>query len=80
MEWCQNYFAKISLKAYIGGTGIPYHSLLPDMYQISDTLLSQHFNAILSAKPIWPEMTTDTLHAKNLPTPCLCLFMKKTRV
>ena len=37
MEWCWNYFAKLSLKAYIG---VPCHPLLPDMYQISDTLRS----------------------------------------
>ena len=40
MEWCQNYFAKMSLKAYIGGIGVLYHPWLPDMCQISDTLLS----------------------------------------
>jgi len=68
MEWCQNYIANMSLKAYIGGIGVPYHPLLPDMYQISDTLRSQHFNAILSAKPIWSDMTTDTFYVKNLPT------------
>jgi len=34
MEWCQNYFTKMYLKAYIG---VPYHPWLPDMYQISDT-------------------------------------------
>jgi len=38
IEWCQNYFAKITLKVYKGGKGITYHPLLPDMYQISDTL------------------------------------------
>jgi len=65
MEWCQNYFAKMSLKACIG---VPYHPCLPDMYQISDALLSQHFDAILSAKPIWPDMTTDALYVKNFPT------------
>jgi len=69
VEWCQNYFAKMTLKAYIGGIRVPYHPWLPDMYQISDTLRSQHFNANLSAKPIWPDMTTDTLYVKNLPTP-----------
>jgi len=48
---------------------IPASQWLPDMYQISDTLLSQHFNAILSAKPNCPDMTTATLYVKNLPTP-----------
>ena len=56
----------MSLKACIG---VPYHPWLPDMYHISDTLRRQHFNAILSAKRIWPDMTTDTLYVKNLPTP-----------
>jgi len=40
MEWCQIFFAKMRLKAYIGGRGVPYHPLLPDMYQISDISLS----------------------------------------
>jgi len=31
------------------------------MYQI--------FNAVFNAKPIWPDMTTDTLYVKNRPTP-----------
>ena len=70
--WCQNYFAKMSLKAYIG---VPYHPWLPDMYQIPDTLLSQHFNAIFSANSIWPDMTTDTLYVKSLRTPWL--YLKK---
>jgi len=59
----------MSLKAYVGGIDVPYHPWLPDMCQISDTLLSQHFNANLSAKPIWPDMTTDTLYVKSRPTP-----------
>jgi len=69
------FFAKMSLKAYVGGIGLPYHPWLPDMYQIWDTLLSHHFNAILSAKHIWPDMATDTLCVKILPTPWL--YMKK---
>jgi len=33
------FFAKTSLKTYIGGICVPYHPWLPDMNQISDTLL-----------------------------------------
>jgi len=62
-------FCKNVRESLYRGRGVPYHTWLPDMYQISDNLLSQHFNAILSAKPIWPGTTTDTLYAKNLPTP-----------
>jgi len=40
LEWCQNYFEKMSLKAYIEGIGLPYHPWLPDMDEISHTLLS----------------------------------------
>jgi len=60
MEWYQSFFTKMSLKACRGDIGVLHHPWLPGMYQIPDTLLSQHFNAILSAKPIWPDMTTDT--------------------
>jgi len=62
-------FCKNIPESLRGGIGAPYHPWLPDMYQISDSLLSQHFNAVFSAKPIWPDMTTDTLYVKNLPTP-----------
>jgi len=34
-----------------------------------DTFLSQHFNVILSAKFVWPDMTTDTSCVKSLPIP-----------
>ena len=37
---------------------------------------SEHFNAVWSAKPIWPDMTTNTLYVKSLPTPWL--DVKKT--
>jgi len=62
-------FCKNVPESVYRGYRTPYHPWLPDMYQISDTLLRQHFNAILSVKPIWPDMTTDTLYIKNLPTP-----------
>jgi len=31
MEWCQSYFTKISLKAYIWTIGVLYYPGLPDM-------------------------------------------------
>jgi len=66
MEWCQSYFAKMSLKAYMGVYG--YHTthgylIMCQIYYI------QHVNAIFSAKPIWPDMTSDTLYVKSLPAP-----------
>jgi len=62
-------FCKNIPESLYTGVWVPYHPWLPDMYQISDTLLRQHFNAILSAKLIWPDMTTDTFYVTNLPTP-----------
>jgi len=56
VEWWQSYFAKMSLKAYI--IGVLYYPGLPDVYKIVCTLIPQHFNVILSAKPVWPNMTT----------------------
>jgi len=49
----------MSLKAYVG-----YQTT----HAYSDTLL-RHFNAILSAKSLWPDTTTDTLYVAILPTP-----------
>jgi len=33
------------------------------------TAFTVRFNVILSAKPVWPNMTTETLHVKSLPAP-----------
>jgi len=66
-------FCKNVPESLYGGIWVPYHPWLPDMYQI---YYVQHVKAIFSAKPIWPDMTTDTLYVKTLPTPWL--FKKKT--
>jgi len=34
--------------------------IFPDVQKISGTLLPKDFNLILSAKPVWPNRTTET--------------------
>ena len=41
-------------------------------------LTTLNFNVILSAKRVWPIMTSETLYVKSLPTPWL--DMKKKRI
>jgi len=41
-------FCKNVPESLYRGVGVPYHPWLPDVYQISDTLLSQHFKAVLN--------------------------------
>jgi len=48
-------FCKNVPESLYRGVGVPYHPWLPDVYQISDTLLSQHFKAVLNLfGQIWP--------------------------
>jgi len=44
-------------------------TILPNVQQILGTLPHFRFNVILSAKPLWPNTTTETLYVKRLPTP-----------
>ena len=70
IEWCQLFYRTVPESLYIGymGTILP---MVPWYVANFGHLTKLTFNAILSAKPIWPDMTTDTLYVESLPTPWL---------
>jgi len=49
-----------------------FYKHIPESLYIENwgTILSPYyFNVILSAKLVWPNMTSETLYVKTLPTP-----------
>jgi len=58
VEWCQSYFIKMSLKAYIVYRKLCY-------YTTQGYLMCNKF----CVERVWPNVTTETLYVKSLPTP-----------
>jgi len=73
VEWCQSYFAKMSLEAYTENWG----TISPMLSSCAVNFVRFATLTFQSEKRVWPNLTSETLYLNTLPTPCL--DMKKQR-
>ena len=70
VEWCQSYFRKMFPKAF---RKLGYYAtqgyLMCNNFCAPYYTLKFQCDFTVSAKPVWPNMTSKTLYVKSLPTP-----------